>query len=676
MLQLPPIPRLQDAQWEKVSEQWIKLIANTKKIADSAGQSQEFKALEEGVRRLVVQGDVEQVKKILQKRRGVRVLTQLWIDSEQVRLHSFNESFIDYIKELHPKLGMSSLMNLISLLYRYFDDLNAGTAFHKLTAWLSEQIDLRLKDRKRGSSDTILSVLHQHKNWLFDITAPKAVVDLAKKNYLDLNDQLKKLRLSELPQGRFLNICHAQYYLETLRDIPLGEDHEILSELSKTEVAGMPYEDGKRIGHIALEIIIDRSGGAPSNTWQNFVLDLAGDPRIASTAKNYREWWMPIGENRIEVVTSWLAKEDLRLFLGAIEEYGKQSGDEALNRMFPARKQFLEGLYEHGIIRNTRLMLGQSAASTVKKVLGKSLTTSFIKLSDMSDKSVIYLDCGDFHIIEGSHSFKLWIYMGLPSSKLSDYSLKSLAHSDLTIRFVRDFRSSYDGGQYKSITHSPTTWQKNAIEFLAENGVELDLEKVLSKEDYQVYIRRFGVPVVSKKQNHTSFDETESSGGIEKQSTSNKEFKPTLPSELELSDLLFSLLKKEGPMASDELVAHFVEEFGDKVSRLHIYKAINNLKESNRVFRDEKYKLYAVDDTGELFERKGNVGLKGEKYSNELTFEGKRILKKIEELGACNLFTLRTSLGVTANHCLKYICGELAPYIEKDFKQMYRLKKN
>lgn len=498
MLQLPSIPKLQETQWEEATEHWVKLTANTKKIADGASQSQKFKALAEEVRRLVLRGDFEQVKKILRKRRGVRVLTQLWIDNEEVRKHAFNEPLISFIQEQHPKLGMSSLINLISLFYRYFDDLHVGSAFQRLAAWLSEQIDIRLKDRKRDSN-TLLSVLHQHRNWLFDMTAPKTLVDLAKKNHLDLNDQLKQLRLSELPQGRFLDICHAQYYLGTLRDLPLGEDHEILSELSKTEVAGMPFEDGKRIGHIALEIIIDRSGHAPSSVWQNFVLDLAGDPRIASTAKKYREWWMPIGENRIKTVTSWLAKEDLRLFLEAIEEYGKQSDDEGLNRMFPARKQFLEGLYEHGFIRNTRLMLGKSAESKVKKMLGKSISKNFIKLTDskMNDKAVIYLDCGEFHIIEGSHGFKLWIYMGLPSKRLYDYSVEILSYDDLTVKLVAEFNKYNKGGEYKSITHSPTTWQHHAIEFLAKNGVELDLEKVLSREDYPVYLKKFGLPIVS-----------------------------------------------------------------------------------------------------------------------------------------------------------------------------------
>ena len=360
MLQLPSIPKLQDIQWERVTEQWVKLTANTKKIADGAGQSQEFKALEEGVRRLVLQSDFEQVKKILRKRRGVRVLTQLWIDNEDVRQHSLNESFIDHIRKLHPKLGMSSLMNLIALLYRYFDTLNIGSIFEKLATWLQEQIDLRLRDRKKAS-ETILSTLHQHQNWLFDLSAPKAVVDLAKKNHLDLNDQLKKLRLNDLPQGRFLNICHAQYYLETLKEIPVGESHEILAEISKSEVAKMPYQDGKRIGHIALEIIIDRSGGVPSSVWQNFVLDMAGDPRIANTAKNYREWWQPIGEQRIKTVTSWLAKEDLRLFLQALREYSLNSNKNDLKQMFPAREKFLTGLYNSGLVKNARLILSNRA---------------------------------------------------------------------------------------------------------------------------------------------------------------------------------------------------------------------------------------------------------------------------------------------------------------------------
>ncbi|MAD73885.1 MAG: hypothetical protein CML20_03665 [Rheinheimera sp.] len=79
----------------------------------------------------------EKLKQILIKRKGVRVLTQLWIDKEDVRKASLNEETIDYIQAKHPKLGMSSLMNLISLVYRYFDALVNGNIFNRLTQWLN-----------------------------------------------------------------------------------------------------------------------------------------------------------------------------------------------------------------------------------------------------------------------------------------------------------------------------------------------------------------------------------------------------------------------------------------------------------------------------------------------------------------------------------------------------------
>ena len=498
MLLLPPIPQLSEFSWERFSQQWNSLTLQTKKIADGAGQGEEFKALEQQVRQCVLSRDITQLKNMLLKRKSVRVLTQLWIDKEEVRKGSLNEETIDYIQAKHPKLGMSSLMNLISLVYRYFDALVDGNIFNRLTHWLKQQIEQRLKDRK-NTSDTILSVLNQAK-WLLDLTAPKALVNLAKQNHLDLNEQLKKLRLNELPQGRFLDSCHAQYYLDTLKEIPVGEQHDVLYELLKPDVATMPFEEGKRIGHIALEIIIDRSAGAPSEIWQNFVLNLAGDPRIANTATNYRQWWKPIGEGRVKAVTSWLAKEDLRLFLGAIEEYANYTGDEALNRMFPARKRFLEGLYDHGFVRNARLMLGNQAEHTVKRVLGKSLTTSYINLRGMAQTSIIYLDCGDFHIIEGSHNFKLWIYMGLPSKKLNDYSLSELNHSSLTHSFPQEFKKNYPKGELMPIQHSPTSWQKNAIDFLTQNGIELDLEKLFYKDEYRRYISRYGLPVLGSKE--------------------------------------------------------------------------------------------------------------------------------------------------------------------------------
>ncbi len=89
--------------------------------------------------------------------------------------------------------------------------------------------------------------------------------------------------------------CRAHFYLETLRNLPLGAADPVLDELLKPSVAKAPFEGTRRIGHVALEILIDRAGQEPGDVWQNLILNLAGDPRISSTAANYREWWQPLG---------------------------------------------------------------------------------------------------------------------------------------------------------------------------------------------------------------------------------------------------------------------------------------------------------------------------------------------------------------------------------------------
>ena len=575
MLRLPAIPMLSEFHWEQVSQQWDSLVLQTKEIADGAGQGEEYQALEQNVKQFVARGNVEQLKKILLKRKGVRVLTQLWIDKKEIRDSTLNEAYIDYIEAQHPKLGMSSLMNLVTLVYRYFDELVDGNIFNRLTQWLKQQIEQRLKERKK-SSDTILSVLQQS-SWLFELSAPKTLVKLAKQNHFDLNEQLKKLHLNELPQGRFLDICNAQYYLDTLREIPVGEQHDILHELLKDKVARMPYEEGKRIGHIALEIIIDRSAGDPSEVWQSFVIDMAGDPRIASTSQNYREWWKPIGEDRVKTVTSWLAKEDLRLFLGAIEEYANQTRDAGLSRMFPARKRFLEGLYEHGFVRNARLMLGHSAAYSVKKLLGKNVATNYINLKGMAQTSIIYIDCGDFHIIEGSHSFKLWIYMGLPSDKLADYSFNEVSHSNLTNSFPREFQKNYPNGLHTSITHNPSNWQSNAIEFLTENGIELDLEKLFYRDEYKRYVSRYGLPVMKDKVQKVDY---------------------TAPHIQQVDDLETHILKAielHQPIKSEKLIQVLTKEFALRIDHKTMNEKLRALLSKGLATFDDGFKWSLTD---------------------------------------------------------------------------------
>ena len=309
-----------------------------------------------------------------------------------------------------------------------------------------------------------------------------------------------ELGLHGFDDGRYGDICRAHFYLETLRHLPPGESDPVLDELLKPAVAKAPFEGARRIGHVALEILIDRAGQEAGEVWQNFILNLAGDPRISSSAVNFREWWQPLGEERIQKVRGWLSKEDLRLFLQAVEQYGLETANTEMQRMFPARKRFLEGLFKLKLIRNTRLLLGGKAQQSVKRILGKDVKTSFARMDgQMTDKAVIYLDCGDFHLVEGSHSFKIWVYLAAPGDALRTYERNTFSHYDLTTTVPGTYKKLYPGLPYDAFVHTPYTWQNKVFTFLAENGIAIDVEQLLSPEDYRLQLRKFGIPAVSAK---------------------------------------------------------------------------------------------------------------------------------------------------------------------------------
>jgi hypothetical protein len=342
---------------------------------------------------------------------------------------------------------------------------------------------------------------------------------------MTLEDALFKFGLKGFDSGRYADVCRAHYYIEKLHEIDEQEWSPVFDELLHHDVSKAPYGNhGKRIGHAALEVLIDRVMEA-SEAWQDFMLSLAGDPRVSSRVKSYREWWAPLGEQRVEKVRGWFAKQDLRLFLQALEQYGETTDNAELKRMFPARKTFLEGLFRLKMIKNTRLMLGSKAEYSVRKILKNELKVNYIKLDgQLSDKAVIYLDCGDFYLIEGSHSFKLWVYLAPPSHKHLSYEVASLSHFDLTNMVPKAYKKENPSLEYTSIVHSPSTWQNKVFEFLAENGISLDVEALLSKEDYRRYVARFGLPVVRPAKRHVvrpSREASSDAGADRKESHSN-----------------------------------------------------------------------------------------------------------------------------------------------------------
>lgn len=498
-MKLPPTSSftLNKAWSDKNLEGWSVLKKELGAIEGEAGETDAFNRLLIQWERMADTGVFDNLHSLLKSRMGARSLTKLWLEDDAFRDRLLSVAMLKALIEAQkPRLTRLTLIQLIQLYFKFFDQLPSREVLEQLQCSILEQLDVVPSSSFKLGHDDILSVLQQKSKWLLSQDGPIQLVSEIQSKHQELADAFVFYGLKGFDTGRYGDVCRAMFYLETLKSLEIGLWDPVLDELLKPSVSKAPYQEGRRIGHAALEIIIDRVVDMPSEDWQSFVLTLAGDPRIASSATNYRDWWIPLGEARIEKVRSWLAKEDLKLFLKAVEQYGIDTSNGDLQRMFPARKIFLEGLLELKLIRRARLLLGRTAWQSVRGILPSDVKTNFSVMSGngYNDKAVILLDCGDFFMVEGSHNISLRIFLGLPSGHLFSYDYKNFSYEILN-KVLNEHRKKYPKIPFEVISHQ-SGWQNKAFQFFAENGIDLDIEKLLSESDYQVLLRRFGLPVV------------------------------------------------------------------------------------------------------------------------------------------------------------------------------------
>lgn len=497
-MRLPRLPELKMEWPDFVESDWATRIAKTETFAQSTGGGSVFDTMCERITKAIRRSDFSDVYDALAKRIGARALTWLWCNDAAIRKLSCRASVLSTLVDLQkPRLTRTSFLQLCKLYFQEFDQLESleEGLFAKLESVLWDQSQKMPRHKKvQASKDPIVSI-QENIDWLVGINGPARFSQLVRDRGEELERKFAELGLVGYDEGRYGDLCRAHYYIEALKEIEIGQWDPIFDELLKPSVNRAPFGDGKRIGHAALEVIIDRAGPEVSERWQDFVLGIAGDPRIKSSAPNYQEWWKPLGDARVEKVRGWLSREDLKLFLQALEQYGIESGKADLQRMFPARKRFLEGLYNQKLIRNTRLMLGRAAESIVKRLLGDDIKTNFATLDGvLSDKAIIYVDCGDFYLVEGSHNFKIWVYLAPPGQIVPSYDFSSFTHGELTHITPAQYRAMYDL-PLEAVTHN-RNWQSKVINFLSEHGIELDIESLLSSEEYRGHLAIYGYPVV------------------------------------------------------------------------------------------------------------------------------------------------------------------------------------
>lgn len=490
-----PVLRFDLPDWRP--EDFALLKKNESKISGilrNAGKGSDvFVEVCKRLERLLRSRQTEMIPKIIREPVDVRALTYMFSRPEFHRLAKITKPMLDSLYNPGPRLGLISLFQMVSFFFKYFDQLGEPEIFDHV-CWILRQ---ELENQKSRNTGQEIASLLRNRDLLFTRNGPRDLVAYAKSQGAELESIFRQLFLQNYHDTRFHEVCRYQYYLETLRRLTVGKSDPVLIEVCKPEVHNAPYGKGRLLGHEILTILIERSlVQTISDEWRAVILSIAGDPRAPEASPRFRKWWAILGVDLQKKVMSWLSGFDLKLFLEALENYGLASENQDLQRMFKARKVFLEGLHKQGLIGGSRLFVGGAPERYLLENYKKDELPEYAKVSD-TYRSMIYLQIGHCHMVEGSHSFKLWLFPWLPSdTKIMSYAKKSFSPRELSYGLENLYWQEVGDGAKKpvSIVHHPDlTWQATAINFLQSEGIYPDVEKLLEPNSYHAYKRRFGL---------------------------------------------------------------------------------------------------------------------------------------------------------------------------------------
>ncbi|MGI6877837.1 EH signature domain-containing protein [Microbacterium sp. gxy059] len=493
---VPPVAHISPDWEEETIRSWAGLSTRAGGRATHVTQALIGDRADE-LRRLFAAGRCHEARALIRDKRYVIALASIWgragmDDSER----GLSAALVGDLRQMR-RMPAVALPMLAQVFLERFDGLDA--------------VEPLFGEERRGQLlDELSELLAQHETTpgralLWSREGPRRFASAIWDEAIAPGEAIRRARLEAARGGRFMDALDDELYLEELRRLPFGHEGPALARLRERETIDAPHA-GRLLGHAALEILIDRARETdqdPGEVWRDAVLAVAGDPRLRHSDA-HAIWWQPLGRDRIDEVIAWMARTDLRAFLEALREYAETSGHESMRRLYPPRQTLLEGLLEReGIVRRSRLIVGSRVREEMKSKLPTSMHASLANLqgNGKRDSALIYLDCGAFHLIEGTHNMPLHVYLGTPSRRIIASTERRFVYESVTKDMPEDFAERWEAARPDAATagHSEIShrgfWQERLLRFLAEAGIRIASQLVLTTEDY-VRLRNHGIPVV------------------------------------------------------------------------------------------------------------------------------------------------------------------------------------
>lgn len=431
----------------------------------------------------------DSIAELLRCSADIRAYAGFLASEELPAVPVFSREILTKIQQYRPKLNALVLRGMLRAYFTNYESIKTEKGCESFPIYLANQ----LEDLTASKKDEELSKLSKVARPLLHPQGPRKIAELAARKSIDIDEAIIQLGLSSFKGTTYIEVTQAQYVLHQISQLADGEDGPILHELRKAEFNQTYAGNGCLLGHLALEQLIDRTEGAPSDAWRTAILNVAGDPRVSKSSSRFTTWWSKLGTNRVQKVRGWFSVIDIKLFLDVIQDYGKDAGDEALQRMFPDRKRLLQGLVSQGLVEETRLFLSNRAGHYVQRAFAHTEAPTYATVNDSLHRSMIYMKLQNAVIVEGSHSRTLYILPFLPSeSRILDYEVRRFSESELgkVLHALAREEQPALARHMHSITHNGA-WHYKAINGLRKLGVKLDPEPLLTPEAYRQYRQEY-----------------------------------------------------------------------------------------------------------------------------------------------------------------------------------------
>lgn len=501
---LPAMIPIEDAWSDSSLADWRRLADHAHALGERSSGIVLGNAREE-LRALLRAGDLAAVEARMASPAQVSALTALWGEPDGEFAGTISRWLLASIAARHPRLPRLAHANLLRLYFARFDELECIDRSPR------ENTDGDAGSGARSVFDALLDLVRRGPalqgdppGESFGRQGPENLAAIIASDAGSPADSPILRNLARFRGGRFIDLLDNCVFLERVRALEPGASGAVLEELRDAALYCAPHRHGRLLGHAVLELMIDRAQLiSPGELWRDFVLHIAGDPRLAHTAR-FEKWWRPLGPGRIAAVTAWLAQADVEAFLGVLGDIA--DSDEAMSRQFPRRKVFLEGLIRAGTVRRSRLILAEEVRGQVRRryVAGQAPDSALLFGGGNRMRAMIYLDCGDFHLIEGSHNTKLFLSLGQPSPELTNSRVSSFTYDELT-KDVRDrFRRRWamlrpdSPAGAEEILHQGR-WSGRAVVFLRTRGIGVDPQLLMGSADYRDLVYRGEIPRLSTK---------------------------------------------------------------------------------------------------------------------------------------------------------------------------------